>query len=126
MKFSIDKRYSFIRALLMLAGYLFGVCIVIFLLNNQDPIGFLGSSLIACVLLYVVLFRPKTIYVKDGNINFAKDGDYNRTSISLRDIVSVEISVKPYNTLKLTTKSGHTYSLHPENLQELESALAGS
>ena len=125
MKFSIDKRYSFIRALLMLAGYLFGVCIVIFLLNNQDPIGFLGSSLIACVLLYVVLFRPKTIYVKDGNINFAKDGDYNRTSISLRDIVSVEISVKPYNTLKLTTKSGHTYSLHPENLQELESALAG-
>ena len=125
MKFSIDKRYSFIRALLMLAGYLFGVGIVIFLLNNQDPIGFLGSSLIACVLLYVVFFRPKTIYVKDGNINFAKDGDYNRTSISLRDIVSVEISVKPYNTLKLTTKSGHTYSLHPENLQELESALAG-
>lgn len=125
MKFSIDKRYSFIRALLMLAGYLFGVCIVIFLLNNQDPIGFLGSSLIACVLLYVVFFRPKTIYVKEGNINFAKDGDYNRTSISLRDIVSVEISVKPYNTLKLTTKSGHTYSLHPENLQELESALAG-
>ena len=125
MKFSIDKRYSFIQALLMLAGYLFGVCIVIFLLNNQDPIGFLGSSLIACVLLYVVLFRPKTIYVKDGNINFAKDGDYNRTSISLKDIVSVEISVKPYNTLKLTTKSGHTYSLHPENLQELESALAG-
>ena len=109
----------------MLAGYLFGVGIVIFLLNNQDPIGFLGSSLIACVLLYVVFFRPKTIYVKDGNINFAKDGDYNRTSISLRDIVSVEISVKPYNTLKLTTKSGHTYSLHPENLQELESALAG-
>ncbi|MBD5272970.1 MAG: hypothetical protein HDS42_06900 [Bacteroides sp.] len=125
MKFSIDKRYSFIRALLMLAGYLFGVGIVIFLLNNQDPIGFLGSSLIACVLLYVVFFRPKTIYVKDGNINFAKDGDYNRTSISLRDIVSVEISVKPYNTLKLTTKSGYTYSLHPENLQELESALAG-
>ena len=125
MKFSIDKRYSFIRALLMSAGYLFGVCIVIFLLNNQDPIGFLGSSLIACVLLYVMFFRPKTIYVKDGNINFAKDGDYNRTSISLRDIVSVEISVKPYNTLKLTTKSGHTYSLHPENLQELESALAG-
>ena len=125
MKFSIDKRYSFIRALLMLAGYLFGVCIVIFLLNNQDPIGFLGSSLIACVLLYVVFFRPKTIYVKEGNINFAKDGDYNRTSISLRYIVSVEISVKPYNTLKLTTKSGHTYSLHPENLQELESALAG-
>ena len=125
MKFSIDKRYSFIRALLMLAGYLFGVCIIIFLLNNQDPIGFLGSSLIACVLLYVVFFRPKTIYVKDGNINFAKDGDYNRTSISLRDIVSVEISVNPYNTLKLTTKSGHTYSLHPENLQELESALAG-
>ena len=125
MKFSIDKRYSFIRALLMSAGYLFGVCIVIFLLNNQDPVGFLGSSLIACVLLYVAFFRPKTIYVKDGNINFAKDGDYNRTSISLKDIVNVEISFKPYNTLKLTTKSGHTYSLHPENLQELESALAG-
>ena len=125
MKFSIENRYSFIRALLMLAGFLFGVCIVIFLLNNQDPVGFLGSSLIACVLLYVVFFRPKTIYVKDGNINFAKDGDYNRTTISLKDIVNIEISIKPYNTLKLTTKSGHTYSLHPKNLQELESALAG-
>lgn len=122
MKFRIDRKYIAIQSLKAIVGYMLGVSIVLYFLDSKDPYGFVGVSLAVCILFFILYF-PKKIYVGDGIISFVQANRWERTTVELDDIVKTEASRKIYNTVKLVTKSGWEYTLHPEDAQTLETLI---
>lgn len=119
MKFRIDRKYIALQSLKAIVGYMLGVSIVLYFLDSKDPYGFVGVSLAVCILFFILYF-PRKIYVGDGIISFVQANRWEITTVELDDIVKTEASRKIYNTVKLVTKSGWEYTLHPEDAQTLE------
>lgn len=126
MKFKIDKQYITIQSLLAIIGYILGVFIVLNTLDLRTPLEFVGSSLVAGIVLFFVFIYPKNILIKDGSISFVKRNCFERTKVNLADIIQVERSYRFYNTLTIITKEGIKYKLYPEDAQELEKVINSS
>lgn len=126
MKFKIDKQYIAIQSLLAIIGYILGVFIVLNTLDLRTPLEFVGSSLVAGIVLFFVFIYPKNILIKDGSISFVKRNCFERTKVNLADIIQVERSYRFYNTLTIITKEGIKYKLYPEDAQELEKVINSS
>lgn len=123
MKFKIDKRYIAIQSLLAIVGYILGVFIVLKYLDLRTPLEFVGTSLVAGITIFFVLFYPRNILIKDGSISFVKRNSFERTEVNLANISQVERSYKFYNTLTIFTKEGRMYKLYPEDAQGLENVI---
>lgn len=123
MKFKIDKRYIAIQSLLAIVGYMLGVFIVLKYLDLRTPLEFVGSSLVAGITIFFVLFYPRNILIKDGSISFVKRNSFERTEVNLATISEVERSYKFYNTLTIITRAGKIYKLYPEDAQGLENVI---
>lgn len=123
MVFKIDRRYVAIQTLKVIVAYLAALFIVLYFLHTNDPEGFIGITLIAGIGIYIYQF-PKKIYVEDGAISFVSQYSNERIKVGLNDIISIENVSKSYNSLKLLTKCGNDYTLHPADIQKLESVLS--
>lgn len=66
MKIKIDKRYIAIQSLKAIVAYIIGVLIVLTCLDLEEPLGFVGTTLVVCIILFFIFFYPKNILVKDG------------------------------------------------------------
>ncbi len=123
MIFKIDKRYIAIQSLKAIVAYIIGVLIVFTCLDVEDTLGFVGTTLVVCIILFFIFFYPKNILVKDGVIRFKKKNSFKRIKVDLTDIAHVESKSKLYNTVTIKTKSCHTYKLHPNETEKLESVI---
>lgn len=123
MKFKIDKRYIAIQLLKAIVAYIFGVLIVLTCLDLEDPLEFIGTTLVVCIILFFIFFYPKNILVKDGIICFKKKNSFKRIKVDLTDITHVESKSNLYNTVTIKTKSCKTYKLHPNEVEKLESVI---
>lgn len=119
MKYEIDRRYIAIRTLLVIVCYILGILIALSLLKLRDPMGFVGSSLFAGIVVYFMYFLPRKINMKDGIISFVENNRRDRTEVKLIDIVQIEYGCKFYNTVTILTKSGTQYELHPKDAKAL-------
>lgn len=126
MIFKIDKRYIAIQTLKAIVAYIIGILIVWTCLNLEDSMGFVGTTLAICTILFFIFLYPKKILVKDGGICFKKENSYKRIKVDLTDIAHVECSCRTYNTVTIKTKSCHTYKLHPQEAQKLQDAISSN
>ena len=123
MEFKIDRRYIAIQTLKALVGYVVAVLIVLCFFNLNDPDGFVGASLLACVTIYFLFILPRKIIVENGVISFTEKNGTVRTKINIADIGYVETSHKPYNTVTIQTRAGEKYKLHPKDAEALRNIL---
>lgn len=123
MKFKTDGRYTAIQLLEVIGCYILGVMAVLFLLNNDDPIGFIGSSSAALLFVYFLCFFPRSIQVGEGMISFKKEYGYQRVNLCLSDIVDVQTDTKYYNTVTIVTRNREVYRLHPRDIESLKELI---
>lgn len=123
MKFKIDLKYAAIQALKYIAAYIIAALFILYLLNLQDPEGFIISSLLAAITVYFICFFPRSIVIDNGIISFSGKTSYDRIYLNLTDIRKIEVDSKYYNTVTIFTKSGIKYTLHPADPAALISSL---
>lgn len=123
MKFKIDLKYAAIQALKYIAAYIIAALFILYLLNLQDPEGFIISSLLAAITVYFICFFPRSIVMYNGIISFSGKTSYDRIYLDLADIRKIEVDSKLYNTVTFFTKSGTEYTLHPTDPAALISSL---
>lgn len=123
MEFKIDRRCVAIQTLKWIIAYLVTLFIVLYFLHTTDPEGFIGITLIVGIGIYIYQF-PKKIYVDEGTISFVSQYSNERIKVELYDIMRMENVSKSYNSLKILTKFGNEYTLHPADIQELEDVLS--
>ncbi len=122
IKFKTDNRYIVVYFLKFIAYYIISLLFVL-CFKPKDPLGFFGASLLSCITIYVGLFNPGSIIVRNGIISFKRTNSYARTEVEITNIARVETSSSLFNTLKIFTKAGDTYNLHPKELTALEKYL---
>lgn len=122
MKFTIDRKYIVITFLKFIGCY-FPVWILALYLNINDSLGFCISSLLAGITVYVGVFTPRSIFISNGMISFKSAYSQSRLELRMSDITKVETTIEIYNTVKLVTKSGDSYKLHPKDAKALEEVL---
>lgn len=123
MEFKIDKRYITLQTLKAIVGYAIAVLIVLYFFNLDDPEGFVGTSLLAGVTIYLLFILPRKIIFENGVISFTEKNGMARINIRIADIGYVETSYRRYNAVTIQTRSGEKYKLHPKDAEALRNIL---
>lgn len=123
MEFKTDGRFVICQLLKAIVGYVVGVALVLLVLKNRDPYGFIGASFAAGLVIYFAFYYPRPIIVEDGLVNFVKENSRDKISLHISDISRVSSNKKFYNTLTIVTHSGLEYTLHPQDLYGLANLL---
>lgn len=124
MEFKIDGRFVISQLLKAIVGYAVGVALVLLILKNNDPYGFIGASFAAGIVIYFAFYYPRSIVVEDGLLIFVKDNSRDKISLHISDVSGVSTNKKFYNTLTIATYSGDEYTLHPKDLDGLVNLLS--
>ena len=117
MKFKTDRRYIALQFLECVASAGLGYIIVL-CFDPQATLRFFGGGLLAMILVYIGVYFPKYILVNDRTVSFKRFFKFEK-SVRIADITEVEISFGFLNTVKITTKSGTVYKLHPRDAEAL-------
>ncbi len=117
MKFKTDRRYIALQFLECVVstglGYLIVLCF-----DPQATLGFFIGGLLAVIFVYIGVHFPKYILVNDRTVSFKRFFKFEK-SVRIADITEVEISFGFLNTVKIRTKSGTVYNLHPRDAEAL-------